>query len=164
LAQSNESIVTEGGVTYRKTVQTTTYPQIEHRWQEQTQPIVREQVTIENQRSSRLVYRPVIEYQWRPILRNRFNPLAVPYWSYELVPTTRWEAASETVEIPIARRQYVQEGTQTVKVLVPTQRMVEQQVITRVPLDGEAASLARREIGGQRLDGKAIQKGAGNAE
>jgi hypothetical protein len=151
----------ENGVRYRETVHTSSYPTWETRYEER--PVMREQVTFDRQKSQRVVYRPVVEYRWQSVLRNRFNLFAEPYWAYELVPVTRWEAYTETYELPIPRREWVADKSQTVRVPVMAQRMVEEKIVRRVAISdakgSPEATVARREsTSGKRLDGDPPRK------
>jgi hypothetical protein len=82
-----------------------------------------------------------------------------PYLDQRLVPHTRWETHTAKAQVPVFRREVVAE-VRTEHMPVVTQRYVNEEIVRRVAVSGQAASqpiaeVARREaIGGvSRLDG-----------
>jgi hypothetical protein len=147
---------TRDGVTYRVTHRTVKRPTLETRLEPREQTVYRERYSSEVCESDRVVYAPVTEYRWQPVMHGRWNPLVQPYYQYHLVPTTRWESRVETVRVPLARRELVPE-TKVTHVPVTSTRMVEEEVIQRVAITpsqagNESASIARRDvIGGETV-------------
>jgi len=102
----------------------------------------------------------VTQYQWEPHLRNPLGILGTPYWSHELRPVTRWEARPATVQVPVAKTNWV-ETTQTTQVPVTTYRPAQAEVVYAEPVgpsgsnlgpaSSTATSVASRPIGGQQL-------------
>lgn len=150
------------GVAYRVThrVVQRSIPVTEYQTREQKS--YRPQVTTEYRTYQQTYVAPVTEYQWVPRLRNWWNPFAPPYWSHELVPVTRWEARPSTVQVPVARTDWVEE-TRTTQVPVTTYRLASEEVHVRSPIgpastatmvagNGAQASVALRPIGGQQLE------------
>lgn len=138
----------QDGVTYRETRRTVTRPISETRYEQREQTVYREQLRTDTQQTTRTVYTPVTEYRWQMYLRGRWNPFVIPYHSYELVPTTRWETRQELVEIPTYRRELVPE-THVVQMPVTTHRLAQEEVISRVAVSAAEA----KPIGGvARLD------------
>jgi hypothetical protein len=135
------------GVTYRVTqrsIPTTEYQQRE-------QKSFRPQVTTEYQSYAQTYVTPVTEYQWVARYRGWWNPFVQPYWSHEMVPVTRWEARPGTVQVPVARTDWVEE-TKVVHVPVTTYRAVQDRVaVSATPASSGAASVAMRPIGGQQM-------------
>src|SRR4051794_35735706 len=76
-------------------------------YQAREQKVYHPQVTTEYQSYQQTNFTPVTEYQWVPRLKNRFNPFADAYWTHELTPITRWEARPSTVQVPVARTNWV---------------------------------------------------------
>jgi hypothetical protein len=97
----------------------------------------------------------------------------------QVVPVTRWEARPGTVQIPVARTDWIEE-TRTTQVPVTTYRTVSEEHHSRVALgatpttstiaagNGAATSVALRPIGGQQMqsdppkDGNPWGSGSGN--
>jgi hypothetical protein len=135
------------GVTYRVTnrsIPTTEY-------QAREQKSFRPQVTTEYQSYAQTYVAPVTEYQWVARYRGWWNPFVQPYWSHEMVPVTRWEARPSTVQVPVARTDWVEE-TKVVHVPVTTYRAVQDRVaVSASPASSGAASVAMRPIGGQQM-------------
>jgi hypothetical protein len=134
-------------------------------YQAREQKVYRPQVTTEYQSYQQTYYAPVTEYQVVPRLHHPFNILGRSYWSNEYVPVTRWEAKPSTVQIPVARTNWV-EGTQVTQVPVTTYRTTQEEAYHKVAIGvspaGAApganvasaapmASVASRPIGGQQL-------------
>jgi hypothetical protein len=76
--------------------------------------------------------------------------------SYRLLPVTRWETRSETVRIPITKREYIPQQ-QVQHVQVPSTRIAEEKVVRRVAIglegSGGAENVARSDsFGGTSLD------------
>src|SRR5207253_4746599 len=99
-------------------------------YQSREQKVYSPQVTTEYQSYQQTYYTPVTEYQIVPRLRNWWNPFGEAYWSHEYVPVTRWEARPATVQVPVARTNWVEE-TRTVNVPVTTYRTVQNEDISR---------------------------------
>lgn len=116
-------------------------PQVEER----KQTVYRQQVDTEPQKVNRSYYVPVTEYRWQPVMQGRWNPFVDPYYTYQMVPYTRWELKTDTQTVTVPKPKVVPE-TQTVKVWVTKPRVVEQEVITRVeiPKTDAAEEIARR--------------------
>jgi hypothetical protein len=128
----------EGGITYRETTQTTQrhIPQITLQQREDT--YYREQYTTELQDMQRTYQVPITEYQWKPETHRSWNPFSPPYVAYRWVPVTRFETRSETVKIPVAKRNVVPEKI-TRQVPVTTHHVANEKVVTRVAI-GPSAS------------------------
>lgn len=150
------------GMTYRITsrVVQRSIPVTEYQTREQKS--YRPQVTTDYQSYPQTYIAPVTEYQWVGRMRGRWNPLVQPYWSHELVPVTRWEARTSSVQVPVARTDWIEE-TRTTQVPVTTYRTVSEEHRSRVALgatpassgivagSSSAASVALRPIGGQQM-------------
>jgi hypothetical protein len=134
-------------------------------YQAREQKVYRPQVTTEYQAYQQTHFTPVTEYQVVPRLHHPFNILGPSYWSNEYVPVTRWEARPSTVQVPVARTNWV-EGTQVTQVPVTTYRTTQEEAYHKVAIGiaptGMApganvagapptASVASRPIGGQQL-------------
>ena len=135
LLAQERTYVGSDGVTYRETTQTvyTQVPVTEVRQQSHT--VYKQQVSTQLQPQTRFVCTPVTEYRWVSRLRGRWNPFVSPYWTHQLEPSTRWEQAAQTVHVPVSQLQWVPE-TRTVSTPVTTYRQAEQQVTTKVALNG----------------------------
>jgi hypothetical protein len=132
-------------------------------WLEKQQTVYRERYETQWQTNYRTYLTPVTEYRQELYLANRWNPLAMPYWTYRYVPVTRWESRQEPYSVPITQRTWVPE-TQTVRVPQTTVQIASEQHVSRVavgpaPTGGPlgtspSTAVARREtIGGvQKLE------------
>jgi hypothetical protein len=132
-------------------------------WLEQQQTVYQERYETQWQTNYRTYLTPVTEYRQELYLANRWNPLAVPYWTYRYVPVTRWEARQEPYSVPITQRSWVPEQ-RTVRIPQTTVQLANEQHISRVALGpaptggapgtSPQTAVARREtIGGvQKLE------------
>jgi hypothetical protein len=128
----------EDGITYRETTQTSQRPVPQTTMQQRDYTYYRERYTTELQEVQRTYQVPITEYQWKPETHRTWNPFSPPYVAYRLVPQTRWETKSETVKIPVAKREVVPEKI-TQQVPVTTHRIAQEKVVTRVAI-GPSAS------------------------
>jgi hypothetical protein len=135
----------KGGVTYRETRQVVQRPVAETQMQESTQTVYREQLVTETQKRVRTAWIPVTEYRWEAHWVGRWNPFVDPHLENQLVPYTRWEARSETIDVPVSYRRLVPQ-TQIVRVPVTTHRTVEEEVITRVAVSGRPSATTTRSL------------------
>jgi hypothetical protein len=128
--------------------------------QTREQKVYQPQVTTEYQSYQQTYLTPVTQYQWEPHLRNWWSPFGDAYWTHELRPVTRWEARPATVQIPVARTNWI-ETTQTTQVPVTTYRPAQAEVVYKEPVgpsgsnlgpaSSTTTSIASRPIGGQQL-------------
>jgi hypothetical protein len=147
---------TPDGVTYRVTQRS--IPTTEYQAREQKS--YRPQVTTEYQSYPQTHFTPVTQYQWVARQRGLWNPFIQPYWTHELAPVTHWEARSSTVQVPVARTDWVEE-TRVTHVPVTSYRTVQDRVaVSATPLSSGAiasssssTSVASRPIGGQQMQG-----------
>ncbi len=146
------------GVQWRVTKQVVqqSVPQIEYQTREQK--VYTPQVSTNYQTYQQNYVTPVTEYRWVSRMHGWWNPFAEPYWTQSLEPFTRWESRPGTVQIPVARTDWV-ESTQQQQVAVTTYRQVPQETIVRtmVPAAGSlgpssGTAIATRPMS-QRLEG-----------
>lgn len=121
------------GITYQVTRRTVKRPIAAWETQSRQQVVYREQVTAQTQDTLHNYVTPVTEYQWVTRMHGRWNPFVQPYYSQKMVPVTRWEPRTEIVRTPVIRREHVPE-LRTVQVQIPTYRMAEEVVESRVAL------------------------------
>ncbi len=140
----------QDGITYRETVQTTQRPVPQTTMQPQDYTYYRERYTTELQDTQRTYQVPITEYQWKPETHRSWNPFDPPYVAYRLVQQTRYETRSETVKVPVAKREVIPEKI-TRQVPVTTQRMASEEVRTRVAI-GPSACGRRHYRGRRRLE------------
>jgi hypothetical protein len=137
--------VEENGVTYREVHRKISEPVTEYQCVDQQRTTgFREQLNVQmcDQTHSYIV--PVTEYRLEARWRGRYNPFVQPYLAQHLVPYTRYETRVETVKVPVTSRQLLP-ITSTVRVPVPTQRVVERDVmVSRVAISGSPAQPARQ--------------------
>ena len=139
------SIVDEGGVRYHVTRQTVQRPITETHYEPRQYTSYRERYTTDMQEVPRTYNVTVTQHQWVPGYQRSLNPFAPPTLSYRLVPVTHVETRTETVRVPVTRRDLVPE-TQTQHVPVTTQRIVQDTHEHRVALASRRVAAARRRI------------------
>jgi hypothetical protein len=130
----------EDGLTYRETTQTIQRPVQHTTMQQRDVTYNRERYTTELQEVQRTYQVPITEYVWKPETHRSWNPFEPPYVAYRMVQQTRYETRSETVKIPVAKREVVPEKI-TQQVPVTTQRIAQEKVVTKVAI-GPAGSHA----------------------
>lgn len=149
------------GVKYRVTRQVVQKSVPTTEYQPREQKVYRPQVTTEIQSYQQTYLTPVTQYQYVPHLRNRWNPFVAPYWTHDLQPVTRWESRPATVQVPVARTNWV-ESTVTTQVPVTTYRTVAdehtyREIVSVAPNSAPVASaapvttVASRPMGSQQL-------------
>jgi hypothetical protein len=153
-AQSTSKIVTgEDGVRYLETTQRVPRPISKTDWEQHQQTVFRERYETQWHTNYRTYLTPVTEYRAELYLANRWNPLAMPYWTYRYVPVTRWESRAEPYSVPISQRTLVPEQ-QTVQIPRTTTQMATAEYVSRVPL-GPATGDGWQPAGG----GTAVARG-----
>ena len=80
--------------------------------------------------------------------KSAWNPLGTPYWTHELRPVTRWEARPATVQVPVARTNWVEE-TRTTQVPVTTYRTVPEEYTQQRRRERRAPRLDNRPCGSE---------------
>jgi hypothetical protein len=162
-AQSTTEIKEENGIVYRVTKQIIQKPISKTEYDQQQQTVLRERYDTQWHTNYRTYLTPVTEYRQELFLANRWNPLAMPYWTYRYVPVTRWESRAEPYSVPVAQRTLVPEQ-QTVHVPRTTTQMATEVHESKVALGpassggwtaaGTGTSVARREVVGgvKKLD------------
>src|SRR3954468_3253649 len=99
-------------------------------YQPREQKVYRPQITTEYQSYQQTYLTPVTQYQYVPHLRNWWNPFTGAYWTHDLQPVTRWEARPATVQVPVAKTNWVEE-THTTQVPVTTYRTVPEEIMRK---------------------------------
>jgi hypothetical protein len=127
------------GVQYQVTRQVYKRPVSETHIEQRPYTVYTERMSTEYQPSYRTVSTPVTEYTWEPYLANRWNPFAQPNVAYRYVPHTRVDTHLETTQIPLTRHDFVPEQ-RTAQVPVTTQRLVDEEHITRYAVSGGGSS------------------------
>lgn len=140
------------GIVYRKVRKTVERPVVESRTEPRETTTYRPETVVEVRPETRTIYTPVVRYNWQPRLRGRWNPFRQPSLHYEHVPTTHWEARTETIERRQQRTNWVAEKqrqdvtVQTVR--IQREEREELEAVGRVPLDpkagGQSAEIAAR--------------------
>jgi hypothetical protein len=125
-------------------------------------------VTTDYQTYQQMYATPVTEYRWVSRMHGMWNPFAQPYWTHNLEPFTRWESRPGTVQVPVARTDWVEE-VRTAQVPVTKYQQAPEEVVVRTPVSvapasslgtSSSTSVANRPITGQRLEGDPPRKGA----
>jgi hypothetical protein len=151
------------GIKYQKIRQVNQRPITELRYEQQQSTAYRERYTTDLQESHRTYQVPVTEQQWVPGYQRSWNLLAPPVLSYRLMPVTRWETRSETVRIPITKREVYPE-TVTHQVPKYSTRYAEEETVRHVAIGTTAngtPSVARSESTGLAApEGEAPREGS----
>ncbi len=140
------------GIRYQRIRQVTQRPITDVRYEPRESNVYRERFTTDLHETTRTYQVPVTEQQWVPGYQRTWNLLAPPVLSYRLMPVTRWETRTETVKVPLTRREVVPEK-QTVQVPVYNTRYAQEEVVRHVAVgtvgsgSGSAASVARSDGG-----------------
>ncbi|MEX0678884.1 MAG: hypothetical protein WD063_17545 [Pirellulales bacterium] len=155
LAQ-NVDYVTEGGIRYQVITSETQRPLTTVRYEPRESTVYQPRYTTDMQESVRTYQVPVTEQQWVLGYQRTWNIFAPPVPSYRLMPVTRWQTRTETVRIPITKREYVP-VRQVQQVPITDTRIAKETVVRKVAISmaGEAPTVARNEsIGGASGDGE----------
>lgn len=152
LAQDNVRYYQDGGVTYREVRRVVQRPVVETRLEQRQQTVYQPQYTTETVPTTRTVYTPVTEYRWEPRWHNTWNPFSSPYVAYHLTPSTRWDARSEQSQQTVTRYNVVPQ-TQTVQVPVTTQRVVNEEIVSRMPVQTPPPGVVTTEVARQTVGG-----------
>jgi hypothetical protein len=121
------------GIRYQETRQVLQRPITETRYEQRESTIMRERYTTDMQEVQRTYQVPVTEQQWVPGYQRTWNLFAPPVLSYRLMPITRWEMRSETVRIPVTKREVIPEK-QVQQIPVTNTRLAEEEIVRRSPL------------------------------
>jgi hypothetical protein len=130
--------VTENGITYRETREIERRPKAETHWEERTQTVYKTEYVTELREQTHTVWVPITEYTYQPQWQNRFNLFAEPTVSYQLRPVTRWEARTQTQQVPVTVQKTVPE-TKIVKAPVRSLGFAEHEYVQRVVVNGAPA-------------------------
>lgn len=98
----------------------------------QTQTVMRQQVTTQTVQHQQLYTVPVTQYQLVSTLHGRWNPFVTPYWTHQYQPVTTWQQQTATVQIPVNTVAWAPE-TRTVQAPTTTYKTVEA-IVSRRPL------------------------------
>lgn len=133
VGQGQDKVTTEviDGETYEVVRRPVTryVPVIEHQTKEET--YFRPQVSTQYQTQQQTYLTPVTQYQYVPRLVGQWNPFVQPYWTYEYVPVTRWEARPTTVQMPTTKTDMIAEK-RTIQTPVTTYRPAQEMVIVQM--------------------------------
>lgn len=138
------------GIRYQKIRQVNQRPINELRYEQRESTAYRERYTTDMQESQRTYQVPVTEQQWVPGYQRTWNLFAPPVLSYRLMPVTRWETRTETVRIPVTKREVIPEK-QVQQVPVWNTRLAEEETVRHVAIGTVAngtPSVARSEAAG----------------
>jgi hypothetical protein len=155
--------VEKDGIKYQEIIQTSQRPISETRYEQREYTTYTPRYTTDMQESVRTYQVPVTEQQWVPGYQRTWNVFAPPVLSYRLLPVTRWETRTETVRVPITRRDYIPEK-RVQQVPITTQRLAQEDHIHRIPVGpatGSAPLMATRDdsAGGTKLEGDPPKEG-----
>lgn len=149
--------IEKDGVKYQEIVRSVQRPINETRYEPREYTAYNERYTTDLQESQRTYVVPVTQQQWVPGYQRTWNIFAPPVLSYRLLPVTRMETRTETVRIPVTRRELIP-TKQVQHVPVTTQRLAVEEHVSRIPVgvasDGSAPLVATRNdtLGGTKLE------------
>ncbi len=156
LAQDPVRYYEENGIKYQETTQVTQRPITETRWVPHETTVQTPKLTTTMQPSVRTYQVPVTEHQWVPGWQRTWNVFAPPVLTYRLMPVTRWETRTETVQVPITKQEYV-EQRHVQHVPITNTKIANETVVRRVAIgaanSGATANVAQRnDFGGTSLN------------
>lgn len=152
LGLAEDRFFTRDGVQYRETTQVVRRPVTETRYETEQQTVYRHELRTDVVESRRTVLVPVTEYRWETRVYGLW-PIIPTYTAQQLVPYTRYETREEIVRSPVTRTELVPE-TRMVQKPVTTHRIVEEEVVRRVPVAGSTVQ-ASTPISSERVGGVA---------
>lgn len=150
LAADEVTYFEKDGIKYQKIRQVVQRPITELRYEQRETTNYRDRYTTDMQEVQRTYQVPVTTQQWVPGYQKTWNLFAPPVLSYRLMPVTRWETRTETVRVPVTRRDVVPEKL-TQQVPVYNTRYAEEETVRHVAIGTVAngtAAVARSDASG----------------
>ena len=141
LGAQEPRVFEENGIRYQETTQVIQRLLPETRYEQRENTVYREKYSTDMQESVRTYQVPITEQQWVPGYQRTWNIFAPPVLSYRLLPVTRWETRSETVRVPVTKREYIPEK-QVQQVPITNTRLAEERIVRRVPIGTVAGGTA----------------------
>jgi uncharacterized protein YcfJ len=145
------------GVKYQEVRRVVQRPISETHYEPRQVTTYRERYTTDMQQVQRTYQTPVTQQQWVPGYQRTWNLFAPPVLSYRLMPVTRWESRTETVRVPVTKREMIPEQV-TQHVPVTSQRIVQDEHVSTyalgtvpsgsTPSDGTSSIANRNDVGG----------------
>jgi hypothetical protein len=131
------------GIRYQVTRQVVQRPVPETKYEPHTYNSYRERYTTDMQEQTRTYQTPVTSQQWVLGYQRSMNPFAPPTLAYKLVPVTQLQTHTETVRVPVTRRELVPE-THTQHVPVTSYHIANEEHVHRVAVgvSGQGGALA----------------------
>lgn len=134
VAQTTTNIVQGAdGVTYRETRQVVEKMIPTTSYQTRQEQVYQPQTSTTMQTYQQNYLTPVTEYRWVARRRGVLNPFVQPYWTNQLEPFTRWENRPATVQVPVAKTEWVS-ATRTVSTPVTSYKPVKEEHVSRVAI------------------------------
>jgi len=121
------------GVRYQEVRRVVQRPITETHYEPRQVTRYNERYTTDMQQVQRTYQTPVTQQQWVPGYQRTWNLFAPPVLSYRLMPVTRWETRTETVRVPVTKRDVVPEQV-TQQVPVTSQRIVQDEHVSTYAL------------------------------
>jgi hypothetical protein len=121
----------EDGIKYQETTQVVQRPITETRYEPREYTSYREKYTTDMQDVQRTYQVSVTRQEWVPGYQRTWNIFAPPVLSYRLLPVTRLETRTESVRIPVTKREMVPEKLVRQEPVTNT-RMAQEKHIHRV--------------------------------
>jgi hypothetical protein len=146
----------ENGIRYQETTQVIQRLVPETRYEQRENTVYRERVTTDLQNSVRTYQVPVTEQQWVPGY-DRWNIFRPPVLSYRLMPVTRWETRTETIRVPVTKREYVAEK-QVQQVPITNTHLAEERIVRRVPIGTVAHGTVMNATPGSSTDAASVAR------
>ncbi len=157
----------QDGVKYQEITQRIQRPITDTRYESREYTAYRERYTTDYQEVQRNYQVAVTQQQWVPGYQRTWNVFAPPVLSYRLMPVTRMENRSETVRVPVTKRELIPEQ-RVQQVPVTTQRLAQEEHVHRIPVGhtGGSALVARSdaESGGRKMESDPPKTGTGTSD
>lgn len=140
IGQTTTKVVQENGVTWQETHQMVQRMVPTTQYQTRQEQVYQPQTSTTMHTYQQNYLTPVTEYRWVARRRGVLNPFVQPYWTNQLEPFTRWENRPATVQVPVAKTDWVA-TTRTVSTPVTTYTAVnEDRLLSKVAISGAPAS------------------------
>ncbi len=131
----------QDGITYQETRRSVQRPVWETKTQQTTRTVYKEQYYTETKDVTQVYWCPITTYRAETYWVGRWNPFVEPYLETEWIPETCWQQRTQVVKLPVTSRRLVPE-VQKVEAPVSTQKIVTEEVVSRVAVSGPVSQPA----------------------
>lgn len=135
----------QNGITYQETRRTVERPVWETKMQETTRTVYKEEYYTETKDVNQVYWYLVTTYRPNTYWVGRWNPFVEPYQKTDWIPETCWQQQTQTVKMPVTCRRLVPQE-QKVQTPVSMQKMVTEEVVSRVAVSGPAYQTVQQPV------------------